>query len=551
MKCHKRIGEALKCAPMMIVASCLGLTLLASPAFADDVAAGTSASQGDSSAMGVSTTWSQYGQCEWAIDQGCLVIRPANGASSAALDYYYMSAPWSNYEDEILSVRFEGVVKVEKPAYMFAHLRNAESIDLTGLDTSSAVNMDRMFLACESLKSLDLSGVDSSCVTSMQGMFSDCSALESVNLAGLDTSNVSDMAVMFARCSSLKSIDVSGFNTSQVLNMNVMFEDCSSLETLDLSAFDTSKASVSGMFAGCESLRSVDVSSFDTSNVSNLVSMFEGCSSLESLDLSNFDTSKATQMQSMFEGCDSLAVVTLGSSFSFSGANSERLCSLPASGQDGTVAYEWRDINSGKQYAAEDVPNNVSAVYERQMVEITGKWVESNGRWWWNYGDGSYPVSTWEIIDGEYYYFDANGWMQTGWLSSGGSWYYLSGSGVMQTGWQSVGGAWYWFDGSGAMATGWREVGGSWYCFGGSGAMQTSRWVGDCYVLASGKMATNQVADGYYVDESGCWQYVYWIANGDVYHKTPNCTSLKRSSNIMSGSVAASGKSSQCRVCWK
>ena len=197
MKCHKRIGEALKCAPMMIVASCLGLTLLASPAFADDVAAGTSASQGDSSAMGVSTTWSQYGQCEWAIDQGCLVIRPANGASSAALDYYYMSAPWSNYEDEILSVRFEGVVKVEKPAYMFAHLRNAESIDLTGLDTSSAVNMDRMFLACESLKSLDLSGVDSSCVTSMQGMFSDCSALESVNLAGLDTSNVSDMAVMF------------------------------------------------------------------------------------------------------------------------------------------------------------------------------------------------------------------------------------------------------------------------------------------------------------------------------------------------------------------
>ena len=253
----------------------------------------------------------------------------------------------------------------------------------------------------------------------------------------------------------------------------------------------------------------------------------------------------------MFEGCDSLAVVTLGSSFSFSGANSERLCSLPASGQDETVAYEWRDINSGKQYAAEDVPNNVSAVYERQMVEITGKWVESNGRWWWNYGDGSYPVSTWEIIDGEYYYFDANGWMQTGWLSSGGSWYYLSGSGVMQTGWQSVGGAWYWFDGSGAMATGWREVGGSWYYFDGSGAMQTSRWVGDCYVLASGKMATNQVADGYYVDESGCWQYVYWVANGDVYHKTPYCTSLKRSSNIMSGSVAASGKSSQCRVCWK
>lgn len=42
---------------------------------------------------------------------------------------------------------------------------------------------------------------------------------------------------------------------------------------------------------------------------------------------------------------------------------------------------------------------------------------------------------------------------------------------------------------------------------------------------------------------------VYWVAGGEVYHSTPNCPSLKRSSNIQSGSIAASGKSRACKIC--
>lgn len=42
---------------------------------------------------------------------------------------------------------------------------------------------------------------------------------------------------------------------------------------------------------------------------------------------------------------------------------------------------------------------------------------------------------------------------------------------------------------------------------------------------------------------------VYWVSGGSVYHSTPNCPTLKRSSNIQSGSIAGSGKGRACKVC--
>lgn len=42
---------------------------------------------------------------------------------------------------------------------------------------------------------------------------------------------------------------------------------------------------------------------------------------------------------------------------------------------------------------------------------------------------------------------------------------------------------------------------------------------------------------------------VYWVSGGSVYHLSPNCPTLKRSTNIHSGSISASGKSRCCKVC--
>ena len=153
-------------------------------------------------------------------------------------------------------------------------------------------------------------------------------------------------------------------------------------------------------------------------------------------------------------------------------------------------------------------------------------WVASNGRWWYRNADGSYPANCWQKIDGSWYHFDAQGWMQTGWLKDGGTWYYLSPSGAMATGWQKIDGSWYYFNASGAMqtgwinlggtwyylsssgamVTGWQQIDGSWYYFDGSGAMYANRWCGDYYLGSSGAMLTNAwTPDGYYVGSDGRW----------------------------------------------
>lgn len=92
-------------------------------------------------------------------------------------------------------------------------------------------------------------------------------------------------------------------------------------------------------------------------------------------------------------------------------------------------------------------------------------WIESRGRWWYRHGDGSYTRSDFEEIDGEYYYFDKDGWMVTGWQNISGDWYFFSDNGVMQAG----------------------------------------VWVGEYYLKDTGVMAVDEwVEDGrYYVDESG------------------------------------------------
>ena len=105
---------------------------------------------------------------------------------------------------------------------------------------------------------------------------------------------------------------------------------------------------------------------------------------------------------------------------------------------------------------------------------VAGGWVRGTGansdRWWWRNADGSYPAAKWLEVDGKWYHFDAEGWMDTGWVHSGDKWYYCN-------------------EGKGStegmmLASTCVEVDGHWYVLGADGAMLT------------GSIATNDVHDG-------------------------------------------------------
>ena len=297
------------------------------------------------------TGWEACGTCEWKIDDtGCLIVRPQNGVSGTLADWSRTKSllpPWYTSTSRIRSVKI-----------------------MPGV---SALTMSNMFSSCISLASVDLSGLDTSRVTSMCCAFAGCFSLASIDLSGLDASNLTDMRDMFTFCYSLVSLDLTGFDTSNVEAMSHLFCCCESLISLNLSSFDTSKVTeTTSMFLQCKSLETLDISSFDVSNVRHMTCMFADCESLTSLDVSNFDTSKAEDMNDMFRNCSSLVSVKVGCEFSFNGANSSRVVSLPTPSGDGCTG-KWVNVATGQAYAGSEVPNNIAAHYVVQGAAVFGK----------------------------------------------------------------------------------------------------------------------------------------------------------------------------------
>ena len=116
---------------------------------------------------------------------------------------------------------------------------------------------------------------------------------------------------------------------------------------------------------------------------------------------------------------------------------------------------------------------------------ITGKWVKAADgiRWWYQNPDGTWPANGWAQLPWngktDWYYFDAEGYMVTGWVTWENNRYYLH---PISDGTQ------------GYMYTGWHEIEGKWYYFRPeSGGPQGSLFV------------NGTTPDGYNVDANGVW----------------------------------------------
>lgn len=180
-------------------------------------------------------------------------------------------------------------------------------------------------------------------------------------------------------------------------------------------------------------------------------------------------------------------------------------------------------INPSKPSSSATTPTKNESKYVTNKSE-NGTWINQGGSWWYQHNDGGYSKDDWEYINGAWYKFDREGYMQSGGWQPWGydskgnrAWYYLNSNGDMATGWKQDNGKWYYLDASGMMQTGWAWDGKAWYFMDNSGAMVTSQWISgkngeQYYVTSTGAMATNgyvRSGDGtkyYWVNGQGVWE---------------------------------------------
>ena len=152
---------------------------------------------------------------------------------------------------------------------------------------------------------------------------------------------------------------------------------------------------------------------------------------------------------------------------------------------------------------------------------------QSNGSWkYYSESEGDYLKETILKVDGKAYYFDSDGWMQTGWIRDYDSfwagvpydWYYANSKGELQTGWQYIDGKWYYFDEKDYYMYygGNHLINGKNYFFYPAGAMGTG-WIKKTYIVREEYVYTIW----YYANSSGELQKGWQKIGGVWYYFNP------------------------------
>ena len=204
---------------------------------------------------------------------------------------------------------------------------------------------------------------------------------------------------------------------------------------------------------------------------------------------------------------------------------------------DGTYYYKEGEnfvINQAKKINGDwylfDVHGRMVTGFSTSDFDIRGwkNYYYDEGNFYYGADGRRCSYVGWQVIDGNWYYFDQDGIMLTSqwigayyvkadgtmarseWVENGK--YYVDENGIWDSSkvakWQISNGRWWYSHADGSYTTnGWENIDGEWYYFDGSGYMASSCWIGVYYVKENGKMAHSEWVDNgrYYVDENGVW----------------------------------------------
>ena len=192
------------------------------------------------------------------------------------------------------------------------------------------------------------------------------------------------------------------------------------------------------------------------------------------------------------------------------------------------VKNSWKQI-SGKWYYF-----NSDGIMESNSYR-DGCWLSSSGAWdtryskgtwkqdykgWWFTDNGWYPKDQWLWINGNRYYFNSNGYMESNgyrdgcWLTSSGAWDTRYSKGT----WKQDSKGWWYTDNGWYPKDQWLWIDGSRYYFNSSGYRETDSYRDGCWLTSSGAWDTRfgngtwkQDSRGWWFDDNGWYPKNQWL----------------------------------------
>ena len=159
------------------------------------------------------------------------------------------------------------------------------------------------------------------------------------------------------------------------------------------------------------------------------------------------------------------------------GQTAEQSSNSDSSNQKSAETYSNEWVN-GKWYNSDG----------SQSYDPTMSWNHNENGWWIHDTSGWFPVSCWQKIDGYWYYFDESGYMESStwrdgyWLGSDGAWTYEA-----TASWKTNGNGWWFEDTSGWYPySQWQKINGNWYYFDYDGYMVTNKNIDGYWIGADG-----------------------------------------------------------------
>ena len=157
----------------------------------------------------------------------------------------------------------------------------------------------------------------------------------------------------------------------------------------------------------------------------------------------------------------------------------------------------------------------------QQDAGRTGKWKKNSKGWWFEDGSGWYAKNSWQKIDGKWYYFGKDGYMEKNAYRYG---YRLTSSGAWDgqkkvPGWKKDKNGWWWYSlGKGTYPkNSWLKIDGKWYYFQAGGYMIQDSFIDGYWLNSSGAM-TDFARCSWHKNKKG-----WWYGNANGWYATGTC----------------------------